>query len=98
MTDIFGYRFSEPYPLGTEFTDVPCVYAVYTNKKWLDVGETDKLGSRINNDNHERKPCWIANAEGKNIWIIFLIESDQQKRLNIEADLRSKMNPTCGEK
>ena len=67
--NISGYTF-ETYPLNTDFNDVSGIYAIYTSQKWLDVGETDKLGQRI--ISHERRNCWINNAGGLPISLAFL--------------------------
>ncbi len=98
MPNISGYTFEGPWPLGTNFKDVAGAYVVYTSQKWLDVGETDRLGQRINGDNHERKPLWLNHAGGYQINIAFLGVSDSQKRLQIESELRNKLEPACGEK
>ena len=93
--NINGYIF-EAYTLNTSFTDVPGVYVIYTRQKWLDVGETDKLGQRI--PSHERRNCWVNNADKLPINLAFLYVGSQTQRFNIEASLRKTLNPTCGEK
>jgi len=98
MVKISGYDFEGPWILGTNFNDVPGIYAVYTSQSWLDVGETDKLGTRINNNNHERKPAWVRNANGLPINIAFLGVSDAQQRLQIESSLRTILQPICGDR
>lgn len=96
--NIQGYYFEGPWVLGQVFNDVSGIYVVYTNAKWLDVGETDKLGNRINGDNHERKPDWIRNADQGQINIAFLKELNLENRLKIESHLRSVLNPCCGDR
>ena len=93
--NINGYTF-ESYSLNTGFNDVPGIYVIYTSQKWLDVGETDKLGQRI--PKHERRNCWISNAGGLPISLAFLYVVSQTQRASIEASLRTALNPTCGEK
>lgn len=78
----------------TSFNNVPGVYVIYTSQKYLDVGETNELGRRILS--HERRACWEQNASGKTIYLSFLRESNSLRRLNIEADLRERLNPSCG--
>lgn len=96
MVTISGYQFEGGFPLETtKFNEIACVYAIYTNDIWLDIGETDKLRSRL--IGHERKDCWKRNANGKIIYLAAFQESNQQKRISIEAYLRSTLNPTCGE-
>ena len=97
MPKIAEYTFEGPWSLGTNFKDVAGVYVVYTSQKWLDVGETDKLGKRINGDNHERKPLWLSHAGGYQINIAFLKVADSQQRLQTESELRNKLGPACGE-
>lgn len=92
--NINGYTF-ETYSLNIGFNDVPGVYVIYTSQKWLDVGETDKLGQRI--PSHERRNCWINNAGSLPISLAFLYVESQNQRLNIEASLRNSLNPTCGQ-
>ena|SRR3990167_7071935 len=98
MVNIQGHNFEGPYQLGTRFDNVPGVYAVYTSQVWLDIGETESLGDRINDDNHERKPDWIRNSNNLPVFIAFLAVADSQTRLNIESLLRSVLNPVCGER
>lgn len=84
----------ESYPLNTSFNDVPGVYVIYTSQRWLDVGETDKLGQRI--PSHERRDGWMNNASGLPINIAFLRIESQSRRLSIESNLRNSLNPICG--
>ena len=98
---IFEYSFESPYILTqTTFNNVPAVYVVYSimNSKtvWLDVGETDKLGDRLSN--HERKNCWVSNAQGNEVYVGVIQISDEFTRKNTEADLRNRLLPICGEK
>ena len=93
--NINSYTF-EVYPLNTSFNDVPGIYVICTSQKWLDVGETDKLGQRI--PSHERRNCWINNAGGLPINLAFLYVESQDQRLNIEVSLRNSLNPTCGDR
>ena len=86
----------ERYPLETTtFKDVAGVYVISTSQKWVDVGETDKLGSRL--ANHERRPCWKRNCDNLTLCVNFRQIGNQQERLDLEAKLRSKLNPSCGE-
>lgn len=85
----------ETYPLNTNFNDVPGVYVIYTSQKWLDVGETDKLGQRI--PTHERRNCWVNNAGGLPINLAFLSVESQAQRLSMESNFRNSLNPTCGD-
>lgn len=96
MIRIDGYDFEGPWELGQTFNNVPGVYVIYTNQVWLDVGETDKLGDRINGDNHKRKPEWLKQSGGYQIYIAFLRVENYQSRLAIESKLRLALQPVCG--
>ena len=95
---IQGLNFEGPWSLGTSFNDVPGVYVVFTGQAYLDVGETDKLGQRINGDNHERKPQWLRSAGMSPVQIALLKVAEQQQRLNIESNLRTALRPLCGDR
>jgi len=94
--NIRGYNFEGPWLLGQSFNDVPGIYVIYTSQQWLDVGETDKLGSRLNGENHERKPQWISNSGQLPINIAFLRVDGASLRLSIESRLRLLLSPICG--
>lgn len=96
LTNINGYQFEQGYPLVTAFNEVAAVYVIYTTQLWLDVGETDQLGTRI--AGHERKPCWLKNAGVLPVYVAVHQEANQQTRQSIESYLRSKLNPTCGDR
>ncbi len=94
-TDIMGLQF-ERYELEiTKFNDVPGVYVISTSQKWIDVGETNELGTRL--ANHERKPCWERNSDNLTLWVNFRGIDNQQERLDLEAKLRSELEPVCGD-
>jgi len=96
MSVIQGINF-ESHPLATTtFSDVPGVYVITTSQKWLDVGQTDKLGQRLTS--HERKADWLREAGGLTIWVNFLRIDNEQRRLNLETNLRTNLRPVCGEK
>lgn len=95
---ILNYNFEGPWMLGQHFADVPGIYVIYNPRVWLDVGETDKLGQRINDNAHERQSKWIANSNNLQIYIAFLKIEDKELRLSIEYYLRSSLKPICGEK
>lgn len=96
MVKIQNYDFQGPFSLNTSLNEVSGVYIVYTSQNWLDVGETDKLGTRIGS--HERKPEWFRYANGQPIWLAFLGISNSVQRLRIESELRNSLSPLCGEK
>lgn len=95
---IAGYQFSEPKSLdGTNWKQVPAVYVVLDRgiEKYrvVDVGETDKLKDRL--ANHERRPCWERNCNGK-IFIAAKVERSESARQRIEGEIRKRYNPPCG--
>ena len=93
---ILGVQF-ECYPLETtKFNEVAGVYVISTSQRWIDVGETDRLGSRL--ASHERKPCWNRNSNNQTLWVNFKQINNQQERLNFEYKLRQNLNPTCGDR
>ncbi len=95
-TTISGLQF-EIYPLETtNFNDVSGVYVISTSQKWIDVGETDELGSRLGS--HERKPCWKRNSDNLTLWVNFRQIDNQQERLDLEAKLRNNLKPVCGDR
>lgn len=96
ITNIQGYQFEQGYTVATKFNNVAAVYVIYTNQIWLDVGETDELGTRM--AGHERKPDWIRNAGLLPIYVAVYREDNYQTRLTIESDLRSKLGPRCGDR
>ena len=96
MSTILGYTFDGPYSIDTNFNTVSGVYVIHDGDKFLDVGETGNLKERI--PNHERKSCWNRSAGLKGIKLEFLNEADQQKRLLIEQDIRSRLNFSCGDR
>ena len=96
MVKIKNYNFQGPFSLNISLNEVAGVYVIYTSQNWLDVGETDKLGTRIGS--HERKPEWLRNANGLPIWLAFLGMANSQQRLQIESELRKFLSPLCGEK
>jgi len=58
--------------------------------EFIYIGETGDLSKRPLN--HERKPCF--DKHGSNCVSIYL-ESNEQKRLDIETDLRRAYDPPC---
>lgn len=98
MVKICGYNFEGPWGIDTYFNDVPGIYVIYTSQYWLDVGETDKLGKRLNGNNHDRKPNWVRKSNGYTINLAFLRIPQAWQRLPIEASIRLALNPLCGDR
>lgn len=90
--DVMGYPFEGPYAITTSFNQVAGVYLITNVEgKIIDVGETDDLKNRI--PGHERAECWSKNL-GENLWFHF--ESNQQRRLVKEKNIRDAHRPICG--
>jgi hypothetical protein len=97
ISNIEGYQFEQGYSLTTtKFNNVPAVYVIYTSQLWLDVGETDQLGTRM--ASHERKPDWISSTGLFPIFVAVHREGSMDTRLAIESDLRKRLCPTCGDR
>ena len=84
--------------LGTRFSNVAGIYAVYTANRWLDIGQTDQLGIRMNGGVHERQKDWVANSMSAPIFIAFLPMDNEQSRINLESSLRQILQPLCGDR
>lgn len=96
MSTILNVQF-EVYPLeSTNFNEVAGVYVISTSQKWIDVGETDKLGSRL--ASHERRSCWSRNSNNQTLYVNFKQINNQQERIDFESQLRQSLNPTCGDR
>lgn len=87
--NIDGYEFWGYYTLDENMRKVGGVYVIFDGQgnKFIDVGETDDLSDRPRN--HERKPCWIRNCPN-GIYFAARVEEDENKRLTIESDIRSR--------
>lgn len=96
MITIVGYNFEGPYSLDkTNFNDVAAVYLISDELgKKIDVGETDKLKTRL--ATHERKDCWLKNAY-REIVVYALLENNQETRTIIERNVRSSFQFACGD-
>jgi len=98
MVNVFHYAFDGPWSLDTNFFNIPSVYVVYTDNLCLEVGETEKLGQRLNNNSHERKKVWLKKAKKQPVKVVFLRVKNKQDRLEIKKQLRLKLSPVFGEK
>lgn len=97
MISILGYQFEGPYhEATTNFNEVAAIYVVLDeNYSKVDVGETDKLKSRL--IGHERRSCWERNCGSEdNIYIASRVEDNIERRLRIEKEIRSYFNFPCG--
>jgi predicted GIY-YIG superfamily endonuclease len=93
--NINGYSFEGPYPLATtSFNEVAGIYLISdVDKNYIDVGETDKLQTRMSS--HERKDCWKRNAARLvNVW--FHHDTNKNSRLLKEKRIRDSHPFRCG--
>ncbi len=92
--NIQGYLFEvDPGPI---FNNKAGIYVLFTNRRWLDVGQTDNFINRITN--HDRKDQWINNSEGLPIRLAVREENSITQRLALERLLRLTLRPYCGER
>lgn len=92
MADFYGLSFETDYSLfGDEFADLPGVYVIYTEKVYLDIGQTDKLKTTI--ETHPNTRVWILNSNGEEIYVAFHLDPDLGSRVDKESYLRYKMKP-----
>jgi|SRR3989339_1722006 len=92
------YSFVGPLSSIDKLKDKPGVYAVVckadTEYFLLDVGESSKLRTRV--ENHEKKECWIKNCNGQlQIFVHYTTFLKQLGRIQIEQQLRELFHPTC---
>jgi hypothetical protein len=60
----------------------------------IDVGESSKLRTRI--ENHDNKDCWTENCNGQiTIYVHYTTFLKQQGRILIEQELRELFHPDC---
>lgn len=98
-----GYQFVCIPLAETDFSDVAAIYVILCvtqDGNWtvLDVGQSDRVGSRI--DWHDRKGCWKRNCPGENIRVCVhrMSASTKQEREHVESMLRNLLKPSCGER
>jgi len=90
------YEF-EVYPWGTAFNSIGGVYLVLKKQlsgtyDLLYIGQTGDLSERF--DNHHKAPCFTRNGKTH---IAIKVESSEQRRLSIEADLIRKNKTSCND-
>jgi len=92
------YSFHGPTKSIDEIKERSGVYAIVCKKDneffLLDVGESPKLRTRI--ENHDKKDCWIKNCNGQlTIYVHYTPFLNQHGRVLIEKELRELFNPGC---
>lgn len=97
---IQGLEFEGPYTHTDALLDRSGIYAILTDDpvttyKVIDVGESGEVKTRI--ENHDRKPCWTRNNKGRlYVAVLYTPGANQAGRVEIEQQLRSRINPVCG--
>jgi hypothetical protein len=92
------YSFTGPVASIDKIKDWSGVFAivcqVYSEFFLIDVGESSRLRSRI--ENHDKKDCWTKNCNGKlTIYVHYTTFLKQKRRLLIEQELRDLFHPDC---
>jgi hypothetical protein len=92
------YSFTGPIASIDKLRDRSGVYAIVckvgSEYFLIDVGESSKLRTRI--ENHDNKDCWIKNCNGQlTIYIHYTTFLKQQGRILIEQELRDLFHPDC---
>lgn len=77
------------------------VYAVLGNPvnpnqpKVVDVGESGRVQERVRN--HDRRQCWERYSSSG--WMYAVVyEQSEQRRIQMESDLRRRFDPPCGKR
>ncbi|HEY5499832.1 MAG TPA: hypothetical protein VIK20_05555 [Bacteroidales bacterium] len=92
------YSFTGPIASIDKLKDRAGVYAIVCKVEseyfLLDVGESSKLRTRI--ENNEKKDCWNKNCNGQlTIFVHYAPFLKQQGRILIEQELRDLFHPGC---
>lgn len=92
--NIEGYNFTDPREISAvDSIERAVVYVILTHDTvswfYLYVGQTKDLAERF--ENHEKWSCWLNYQKSGGLYISCLRESDKDKRLKIETDLRGKL-------
>jgi predicted GIY-YIG superfamily endonuclease len=92
--EIFGYNFTDPKMISAaDGIARAAVYVVMTHDgsfwSYLYVGQTGDLAQRF--DQHEKWNCWLRNRKSGGLFVAILLDSDKNRRLRIETDLRNKL-------
>lgn len=90
--DFYGIEFEAEYFLfGDEFSDLPGVYIIYTEKAVLEIGITERLKTTIEEHSNTRE--WLKLANGDEIFVAFNMDNNPESRADKEVYLKAKMNP-----
>lgn len=98
--NISGFIFEGPFDhkRGFEGT-IAAVYAIIDSRVngnyLIDVGQSEDLNNRF--PNHPRELSWNSfRSRTLSLWILRV--QNEQERLAIELQIRTKYNPPCGER
>lgn len=98
--EYLGYQFDGAYASPDSLEARPGVYVIWCEdeSKWtvLDVGEAADVKERVKN--HDRESCWERNCCSGTIYYsaTYTPNIQQDKRMEIEQEIRNKANPLCG--
>jgi hypothetical protein len=98
--NIDQWNFTGPFSSTASVRNQSGTYVVLTRKPGtpdfsvVDVGESGDLRSRL--ENHDRDDCWRRNNAGE--LKVAVLYCDQQSRMAVEAHLRRRFNPRCGDR
>lgn len=92
------YSFTGPIAISDKIRDRSGIYAIVCNVDseyfLIDVGESSKLRTRI--ENQDKKDCWIKNCNGQLlIYVHYTPFLKQLPRIHIEQELRVLYHPVC---
>ena len=92
------YSFTGPVASIDKIKDKSGIYAIVckVNGEYfvIDVGESSKLRTRI--ENHDQKDCWTKNCNGQlTIYVHYTTFLKQKGRILIEHELRELFHPDC---
>jgi hypothetical protein len=92
------YSFNGPIASIDKLKDRSGIYAIVCKVEseffLIDVGESSKLRTRI--ENHDNKDCWTKNCKGQlTIFVHYTLCLKQPGRIHIEQELRELFHPDC---
>lgn len=95
-----GHSFDGPHGSETSLRHTAGVYAIVDHRSSgyyvLDVGESSDVRHRV--ENHDRADCWRRNAGGAITYAAHYTPGvDAAGRRRIEAAVRVKYSPPCGD-
>ncbi len=92
---ISGYEFDGPFDNTSSLKDKSGVYVILTsdNRKVVDVGESGKVKTRV--ENHDREACW-KNNRGTRVAVLYV--DGESARKAIADKVRKQYNPPCGDR